>query len=320
MKCAHECAKGVRWKASVQNFEIDKLQWVCQLQNDILEGKYKSKGFKRFDIVERGKLRHIQAVHISERVVQKSLCNYVLKPALESEYMYDNSASQKNKGTEFAIKRLRKHLKRHYDRHGLEGGILVMDFHDYFGSIPHDKAISMIEDKLPDDTANLYVEMFINCFSGDKGLGLGSEISQVASVYYPTEFDRLIQSMSEDNARYMDDSYAIDEIETLELIEQLAIEKAAELGITVNEQKTHIHPFVADDFVFLKKRVRLQESGEITMRLSRKNVTAERRSIVKMQKDVESGFRTKESADISYKSWRRHITRFTLWIFSMLST
>ena len=71
------------------------------------------------------------------------------------------------------------------------------------------------------------------------------QMAQTANEIY-------FNAQTANHARYMDDSYAIDEIETLELIEQLAIEKAAELGITVNEQKTHIHPFVADDFVFLK--------------------------------------------------------------------
>ena len=90
----HKCCNGVRWKASIQRFEINKLRWGASIQKDMILFRFKSKGFRRFDIVERGKLRHIQAVHVSERVAQKMICDYSLKQLVYSKLIYDNSASQ----------------------------------------------------------------------------------------------------------------------------------------------------------------------------------------------------------------------------------
>lgn len=311
MRCARRCARGVRWKASVQNFEINKLRWIARLSNQIEDKTYKSMGFKRFDVNERGKIRHIQSVHISERVVQKALVNYVLKPYVLPEMIYDNSASQEGKGTEFALKRLKKHLTRHYQRHGLQGGILIMDFHDYFGQIPHDTVIKQIESLLPDDTANYFVELFIDCFDGSKGLGLGSEISQLAAILFPTPIDKYIAGRSNDNARYMDDSYAIsDDVDELRKLRQEIRIECEKLGIQLNERKTKIHLSKSDGFEFLKKRVRLEASGKVSMRLTRKNVRDQRKYIRSMKADVLSGYRPKDSPKESYTCWRGYAKKY----------
>ena len=310
MKCARRCARGVRWKASVQRFEINKLMWVSKLSNQIADKTYKSMGFKRFDVNERGKIRHIQSVHISERVVQKALCNYALKPYLLPELIYDNSASQEGKGTEFSLKRLKKHLTRHYQRYGLEGGILIMDYHDYFGQIPHDIVINQIESLLPDDSVNYFVELFIDCFAGDKGLGLGSEISQLAAILYPTPVDKYIAARSNDNARYMDDSYSIsDNIEVLRQLKDDIDTECTKLGIQLN-QKTRIYLFKSDCFEYLKKRIRLEPGGKVSMRLTRKNVRSQRKYINSMKDDVISGCRPGTSPKESYTCWRGYAKKY----------
>lgn len=68
-----KCCLGVGWKASTQRFKANALQNVNDLFRSLQNDKYKSRGFYEFDIVERGKERHIKSVHISERVVQRCL-------------------------------------------------------------------------------------------------------------------------------------------------------------------------------------------------------------------------------------------------------
>jgi hypothetical protein len=50
---------------------------------------------------ERGKKRHIKSVHISERIIQKALSDYVMVPILSNPLVYDNGASIKGKGVHF---------------------------------------------------------------------------------------------------------------------------------------------------------------------------------------------------------------------------
>lgn len=85
-------------------------------------------GIFAFDLMERGKLRHIRSVHIAERVVQRCLCDNALVPLFSAAFVYDNAASLKGKGIDFAMDRLTCHLQRYYRKHGTDGWALVFDF------------------------------------------------------------------------------------------------------------------------------------------------------------------------------------------------
>lgn len=106
---------GVSWKESVQKYEAYLLHNLAETRRKLLNGDKVTKGFVEFQIHERGKVRHIRSVHISERVVQKSLCDNVLVPLFSRSLIYDNGASIKNKGITFAMKRLRTHLHKFYN-------------------------------------------------------------------------------------------------------------------------------------------------------------------------------------------------------------
>ena len=101
-----ESVKGVGWKASTQRYKASALANVNKTHDELLAGRFRSKGFYEFDLVERGKPRHIRSVHISERVVQRCLCDYSLVPMLSRTFIYDNGASLRGKGYDFAVRRV----------------------------------------------------------------------------------------------------------------------------------------------------------------------------------------------------------------------
>jgi len=313
MKSAHDCELGVRWKASTQSFEINQLRWCADLSNRIKSGTYKSKGFNEFYINERGKVRFIQSVHISERCVQKSLVNNVLRPAILPRLIYDNSASLKGKGTEFALKRLKCHLQRHYRKYGTKGGILIIDFKNYFGSINHDKLLEMLKPILPDNESYRLTEQFVRAFGGDYGLGLGSEISQTCAIFYPNKIDHYIKEKLhiQGYGRYMDDSYLIsDNVEYLKQCLNVIRDMCQDIDITINEHRTQIIKFKGGNFIYLKKRIKLCESGAVIMRLTRKNITKRRRKL-KLFKDKLGRNEIKIDSIIqSYNSWRGYAKKY----------
>ena len=310
----HKCGNGVRWKSSVQKYEIDKLRWAATLQNQIASGTYKSMGFKRFDIIERGKLRHIQSVHISERTVQKLLCDYALRPTVYPRLIYDNSASQEGKGTEFALKRLTEHLRWYYARYGKTGVVITMDYHDFFGSIPHDGAIRKMSANIDDERINKFIRDFVNAFDGEYGLGLGSETSQIGAICYPNMVDRLVKEQYGIHcyARYMDDSYIIcpDRAYACRCLADI-FDLAHALKIQMNRRKTAVHNLATDDFVFLKKRVRLTDTGKVVMRLTRENIREEENRILMMRTEYLAGRMTKESLVQSYRAWRGYALKYS---------
>lgn len=292
MEAAKECRKGVTWKSSVQTFEINKLRWVASLRQQMLAGTYKGKGYNNFTIRERGKIRHIQSVHISERVVQKSLNNNCLKPDILPKLVYDNSASIKGKGTEFAMERLKIHLQRHYRRHGRTGGVLLIDFKNYFGSINRNTMLDMLRRQIKDDKVYQMAERVVRSFEGSQGLGLGSEISQTCAIALPTPIDRYIKEQLhiKGYGRYMDDSYLIhQDVDYLRKCLKEIREECKKLGITINERRTQIVRLDKGSFPFLKKRMMLTKTGRVVIRLTRQRLARERRKLRKYKGMLDDG-------------------------------
>lgn len=311
--CAQECLSGVTWKQSAQMFEINLLQWVAGLHRDLMNGAYRSRGFNNFTICERGKRREISSVHISERCVQKCLVKYALKLAIVPRLIYDNAATIEGRGTEFAIKRLREHLRWHVARYGRVGGILTVDYHNYFGSIDHDRLLQMLRLIIDDDRIFNLVVYFVRCFPGDFGLGLGSEISQICAVYYPNSLDHYMKDTLQIHgyARYMDDSYTISpDLDALREYRDVIVQKSAELGLQLNEKRTQITRFDGGSFVYLKKRVFITEENRIVMRLVPKNITQRRRGIKKQNLLIAEGRMTPESRQQSFNSWRGYAEKY----------
>ena len=187
------CEKGVRWKSSVQKYEATLPITIFDIYKTMRDRKFKPMGFLEFDIHERGKLRHIRALNIAERVIQRTLCDNYLSPLLNHKLIYDNGASIRGKGIDFSLKRLKCHLSRYYRKyHTNEGYVLQYDFSSYFDNINHEILLKQLEPLIPDKEIFNVVRQMIRCF-GDKGLGLGSQVSQVAAIFYPTLLDRYIK-------------------------------------------------------------------------------------------------------------------------------
>ena len=267
-----ECCKGVRWKTSTKNFEMELIRMASKLYDEIHSNTFKTKGFYEFTLRERGKERKIQAVHITERAIQKCLCTYCLHPLLDKRLIYDSGATLKGKGITFTIKRLKKHLWRYFKNNSNIGYILKIDFSKYFENINHKILLEKVRKIIKDDRLfNLY-KYFINNFKGDKGLGLGSEISQISSLFYISELDHFIKEKLHIKyyGRYMDDCYLIcNNKEKLQnaLIEIIKI--CDKLKIIVNIKKTKIER-LHKGFIFLNRHILLNQSGKVLIRLSYK--------------------------------------------------
>ena len=235
-KASKQAARGVMWKASTQRYMKDYLRNAVKSRNDLLEGRDICRGFIRFDLWERGKLRHISAVHFPERVIQKSLSQNALVPAIVPTLITANSANIKGRGTDYALKLLKRHLADHWRRHRREGYILLGDFSDYFARIAHEPVKRQVSDALLDPRVVALEHRLIDA-QGEVGLGLGSEPNQICAVAHPNRIDHYVTEMLRPEAygRYMDDFYLIHESkEYLQVCLLLIGRKCAELGIELN--------------------------------------------------------------------------------------
>lgn len=104
---SYRVCRNVRWKDSTINFEETRIETILQTEADLRACEYEQLVFSCFSIIERGKPRNIRACHINDRLVQNSLCEEILLPELTPQFIYDNCATLKNKGIDFALERVK---------------------------------------------------------------------------------------------------------------------------------------------------------------------------------------------------------------------
>lgn len=313
MDAAKKCMQGVMWKYSTQAYYLDRIERIRITKERLERRDRMSDGFVKFTVNERGKQREIRSIHINERVVHRALNDVVLVPTLRPTLIYDNAASLKDRGTHFALKRLKVHLWRYYREHGSNKGfILTSDLHHYFDSVDHDVVFKQYSEVFgyDPDIVNLIMD-FVDAF-GEKSLGLGSQVSQMTAVYYPNKIDHYIKEQRKIKGyeRYNDDFCLIHEsrdylAECLEEIRRMY----AEIGIELNEKKTKITR-LSDEFKFLKAKVRMIDTGRVIMRPDHGTITRERRKLKALRRKLDEGAIVFADVQQAYNSWKGHIKHF----------
>jgi hypothetical protein len=240
--------------------------------------------------------------------VQRCLCDNALIPIISPSFIYDNGASLKDKGIDFTLDRLEKHLHRYYRKHGSKGYVLTFDFSKFFDNANHEVIFRELE-KVKGSAFN-YAKYFVDRF-GKTGLGLGSQVSQILALALPNSLDHMIKELLKIKyyGRYMDDGYLIHESkhylrQCLSTIQN----KCLTLGITLNPKKTRICK-LKEGVSFLKMRFMLTDSGRVIRKLSRESITRMRRKLKSFARKLQSGVMTTEDVVLSYNSWRGHAQR-----------
>jgi hypothetical protein len=253
-------------------------------------------------------------VHISERVVQKCLCDQVLVPILSSGLIYDNGASLKGKGVHFALKRFITHLSRFYKQHNSNAGYaLLIDFSKFFDTIDHRILFYLLGKKIRDRRIQSLIKKFVSVFGDGKSLGLGSQISQICAVFYPNMLDHFIKETLRVKfyGRYMDDLYLIHQDKTF-LNDCLNRIKTVcnKLKITINEKKTRIVK-LSQGVSFLKGTYTLLTSGKVLRRPVKDSTKRMRRKLKKFHALLQNKKMNIRDVRTAYQAWRgNYLKRF----------
>lgn len=282
------CCKGVNWKTSTINFRMRAIQHIAEIRKQLINGTYRSKGFCEFQIFERGKHRTIKAVHISERVVQKCLCDYYIVPKMKAKLIHDSGATVKGKGLTFSVNRLRNHLQKYFRKYGKDGYILTFDFKQYFESIDHKLLLEKAREIIDNDKVfNLY-KYFVECF-GERGLGLGSQISQISALFYLAKLDHTLKEFygCKFYGRYMDDCYIIhNDKNKIQAYKNTLLKLTEKLKLKASKNKCKIQKL--NHFRFLNRNWCLTERNYIKCKPSHKTIVRFRRRYRKIKEKDES--------------------------------
>lgn len=273
--------KESNWKRSVQIYEKNGIYNLYKLHNRLINMTYEQRDFYEFTLHERGKVRRIKAMNIEDRIVQRSLSDYILTPIIKDYLIYDNAASLKRKGVDFCRKRLETHFHRYYRKYGREGYILKIDFSKFFDNLLHDYAKKILFDLVGDKQIHWLINGMIESFKQDvsymnddeyaqclistfnsldyeflsegkktgekymeKSVGIGSHISQLCGILYPTEMDnycKIVRGLKF-YGRYMDDTYILHpEKEYLQELLVYLDNLCRSIGLHINQKKTWIY-------------------------------------------------------------------------------
>lgn len=306
-----ECKRGTMWKGSVIDFCTNYVENLWDLQEEICAGTYRPLPDNINYINERGKIRKIHSQHIRDRIVHKVINQDILIPLLHSQFIWQNTASQKNKGMDFAMQTFKCHLNRAYRKWNKDFYVLSIDMKSYFESIPHDRIERLLRKKISDQKIFDLCMVTATTYGGEKGIGLGSEMNQTFALLCLDEFDHIIKEKFKikEYARYMDDMYIIhNDKEYLFEILDFAKKYFDGIDMTMNQKKTTIFP-IKNGLTFLGFRWKLSESGHIINVPRKQTVIRNKKKLRKFKKKIDSGEFEMHEVENSYASMRGHLKR-----------
>lgn len=257
-----------RHKKDVILFEIDLGNNLWKLKKQLDSRKYVVKGYNHFMIYEP-KMRKIEVLSYSDRVVQHCIVDNYLMGVLERHLIYDNGACRINKGTDFCRNRVRQFLTSYYKEYGNEGYILQFDIHHYFESIKHDVLKNKLNTIIIGEEIKKLLFDIIDSYSDydNSGLPIGNQTSQCFALYYLDKLDRIIKERHKIKyySRYMDDGIIIcNDKNKLKVLLNDIKEECSQIGIELNVAKTRIYK-LKEGFTYLGFRFRLNNNGKIIM-------------------------------------------------------
>ena len=279
------CCKGVRYKQSIQNFERHLFSLTAARRREILDGTWKQRHKpSHFTLCERGKVRPIDAPHVEDRHVQKLVSKDILEPCYKPSMIYDNGASQTGKGLHLAYRRLSEQLRNHYRRHGLRGGVLLLDLRSFFPNAPKDQILKRHQELILSPSARELADRVVVAApetSSGRGMPLGMEPSQQEMIALPSAVDNWLkcQRRYKMAGHYMDDYYVgSHDVGELRALKDELVERFGRLGITVNENKVQIVP-MGKPFRFCKVQFCLTAAGGVKRHAFRDSAKRGRRKI-----------------------------------------
>ena len=256
LKSYFHCRKGKAYRQATVKYHMEYMVNISKLLKRLREGSYEIKSLYSFVIYEPKK-RNITANRFEDKIVQRVICKYALEPAIQPRLIFDNYASQPNKGNHLAIGRLKKFMISFAKENDWsdEGWVLTCDVKKYFYTIDRTICYKMVEKLDLDDRLKAIIHKQITALDSsyneytdepNKGLCIGFQTSQWLAVYYMSELDHFIKEKLHIKyyGRYMDDFYMIHkDRKYLEYcLKEINRFVETRLDLKLND-KTHIHPF-----------------------------------------------------------------------------
>lgn len=336
------------WKAHVQQFEVNFLSNITTIQKEFRNNTFGPHGTTTFVLNERGKTRVITGEQMMDRTAKHALCDDILLKELQKYLIHDNGASLKDKGIDFARRRIVNHLRKYYAKYKTNTGyILIIDYSKFFDNIQHKTLLDLFSKYIKDETALNYIEKVFedsevdvsyltdeeieNLYNGvfssldymkipeklktkekflPKHLNIGDQVSQIAGLVYPMPIDNYVTIVEGNKfyARYMDDSYIIHPDKEYLKALKDRITQKCAEIGITVNQKKTRIEKLSSLWRFLQIQYSLTETGRIIQKINPIRITSTRRKIKKLARILPET-EFKNWFISWYKSHRKYISR-----------
>ena len=236
-------------------FERRMSENVRQLHEELHGGTYQPRPVRRTLIPKPGSrdMRPLGIPTIRDRVVQTALRD-VIEPIFERDFAAHSYGFRPGRSCKDALRRVDALLKAGYVY------VVDADLKSYFDTIPHDRLLQLIAEKISDGRVLALIEAFLKQgvmdglheWTPEEGAPQGAVISPLLSNIYLDPLDHLLAAAGFEMVRYADDFVILcrsreDADRALALVQDWT----AEAGLTLHPEKTHVAHAVTDGFAFL---------------------------------------------------------------------
>lgn len=240
---------------TVQAFERQLTETIRWLSEKLRTGTYTPQPIRRAHIPKLGtnETRPLGIPTVRDRVVQAAVVN-VIEPIFERDFAEHSYGFRPGRGCKDALRRVSQLLEEGYVH------VVDADLKGYFDSIPHDRLMSRVKERIADGRVLRLIGDFLKAdildemkrWTPEQGAPQGAVLSPLLSNVYLDPLDHLMARHGNEMVRYADDfvilcKTAEDAARALEMVKQWV----AGNGLTLHPEKTRIVDSRTQSFDFL---------------------------------------------------------------------
>lgn len=204
LRLAHKNARKDKshYKA-VQKVDSNPDYYLSQIRDMLVNKTYEVSPYKLRKIMDKGKERELSKLpYFPDRIIQWAILLQI-EPIFKKVFTNFTCASLKNRGIHKASQLTDKAMK---DRRGTMY-CLKIDINKFYPNIDHEILKNMLRKKFKDKDLLELLDKIIDSMPGEKGLPIGSYLSQYLANFYLAYFDHWLKEIKRVKyiVRYMDD-------------------------------------------------------------------------------------------------------------------